>query len=341
MTCCGDDAVQVSKMAMELKSGPMLLYKRRIFGRDWRDVYVVLYNDSTLIWYKDKSLTEQEGGVIVKDAPELMAYGQYTNMIPNRPELPENYTIRELTAFGSRGKENVYWLLCPSDHDVISWMTAISNTLPPPPQPPQPTQAPQQQPSEAPMLDTATMLGRNPSAPPQPQSYMPPPATPAGIPGQYPQPGGYQPPPYTTTPLQAPYPYSMPMRSPAPTQQPSNTTVVVQDRRPDVAVGGGAGDFAMGMLVGGAVGATWGRGFGWGGGMYPAGGYHSGPTVQDTDIHINNYYDVDNTVINNQVDIDASQDVVMQDNIIAGDVGGDFDAADMGGDFDCTDFGGF
>ncbi|GFS28856.1 PH domain-containing protein [Trichonephila inaurata madagascariensis] len=101
-----------------MKSGPMLWYKRRFFGSNWRDVHSVLYNDSSLIWYKDKSRQESDGGLVLKDAPELIAFGPYTSQVPDRPDLPDHYEPKELMAFGVRGKDTVYWFLCPNEAEV-------------------------------------------------------------------------------------------------------------------------------------------------------------------------------------------------------------------------------
>ncbi|XP_022239466.1 uncharacterized protein LOC106457738 isoform X1 [Limulus polyphemus] len=107
--------------------------QERIFSKDWKEEYVVLFNDSTLVWFKDKDKMEPEGSVIIKNAPELMAYGPFTARVPKRPALPNGYRTSQLLAFGTKGKEAVYWFLCKHEEDVMSWMTTISNLLPPPP----------------------------------------------------------------------------------------------------------------------------------------------------------------------------------------------------------------
>ncbi|KFM75596.1 hypothetical protein X975_05478, partial [Stegodyphus mimosarum] len=233
MGCCDADSVQVSKMALELKSGPMLWYKRRFFGRNWRDVHSVLYNDSSLLWYRDKSRQEQEGGIVLKDAPELIAFGPYTSAVPDRPSLPDNYEIKELLAFGVRGKDIVYWFLCPNEEEVASWMAAIASSIPRPPAPPQhvqatapnyPSQPPQQQMHSSTPLPSQQQM---PSTQPPPQ-YTPqqqaPSYTPQAppVPGQYPAPMSYRPPMQAGYNSVHPQPYS--------NAGGGGTTVVVQDR---------------------------------------------------------------------------------------------------------------
>ncbi|XP_076360183.1 uncharacterized protein LOC143252221 [Tachypleus tridentatus] len=126
-------------MATQLKSGYMLKYKKRIFGKDWREEYVVLFSDSTLMWFKDKGKMEPEGSVIIKNAPDLMAYGHFTARVPKKPILPNGFKTSQLIAFGTREKDTVYWFLCESEENVMSWMAIISNVLPPPPPPIRPS----------------------------------------------------------------------------------------------------------------------------------------------------------------------------------------------------------
>jgi hypothetical protein len=83
-----------------------------------------------------------------------------------------------------------------------------------------------------------------------------------------------------------------------PLQPPSNnTTIVVREQH-----GCGAGDFTTGVVMGAAL-SNWGHGWGWGYGL--GGGYgfgHGGGFYHnDTDVHINNHYDINNTVISNEV----------------------------------------
>ncbi|XP_054258158.1 uncharacterized protein LOC128983048 [Macrosteles quadrilineatus] len=122
------------EMARPVKGGYLLRHKKRLFGRAWREEWVVLYDDSTLAWFKEKGRGEPEGSVVVKEAPEMLAVSQWTLRIPGRPVLPSGCHVVQLMAFGTRGGDKVHWLLAQSEEEVNHWMTAISNTLPPPPQ---------------------------------------------------------------------------------------------------------------------------------------------------------------------------------------------------------------
>lgn len=53
-----------------------LILKERWFGKDWREVYLVLHEDSTLTWYNERGDSSPEGGIFLKDAPEMIAAGQ-------------------------------------------------------------------------------------------------------------------------------------------------------------------------------------------------------------------------------------------------------------------------
>ena len=53
-----------------------IIYIERLFGKAWREEFVVLYEDSSLIWFRDRDRNEPEGGIFLKDAPEMLAAGQ-------------------------------------------------------------------------------------------------------------------------------------------------------------------------------------------------------------------------------------------------------------------------
>lgn len=166
----------------------------------------------------------------------------------------------------------------------------------------------------------------------------------SAIPGQYPTRMNFRPPPYQgyNTVHPQPQPYAAPAAG--------GTTVVVQDRG-GYAGGVGGGDFAMGMLMGGALGTVWGSSMHHHGGWGHGGGWSSGPQVHDTDITINNYYDNDTSVVNNNLDMTnnvaieqeapAAGDVVMGDMVAIDDGAGMFDGGDFDADFGGGDFGDF
>ncbi|KAL1460560.1 hypothetical protein WDU94_012537 [Cyamophila willieti] len=90
----------------------------RMFGKSWREEWVVLYDDSTLAWYKEKGRGVPEGCIVVKDAPELLAVSQWTMRIPGRPDLPSGSQLVQLMAFGTRSRDKVHWLLAQSEEEV-------------------------------------------------------------------------------------------------------------------------------------------------------------------------------------------------------------------------------
>jgi len=111
----------------------------------------------------------------------------------------------------------------------------------------------------------------------------------------------------------------------------NNTTIVVRDHH-----GCGAADFTTGVVMGAAL-SNWGHGWGWGGGLGGYGfGYGGGFYNNDTAVHINNHYDVSNTVINNEVTANSTttnNELYVHDDY--GDLGfddGDY-GMDCGGDF--------
>ncbi|XP_047115839.1 uncharacterized protein LOC124795802 [Schistocerca piceifrons] len=269
------------------------LERERLFGKAWREEWVVLYDDSTLAWFKEKGRGQPEGSVRVKDAPEMMAVSQWTARIPGRPDLPSGCHVVQLMAFGTRRRDKVHWLLAQSEQEVNDWMTAISNTLPPPPQPP-----------DEKCTSTPKLL--DPMAPRLPH-------------GPYYSMPGEVPPPYahqqhsallSSGAFTAPVPANGYLPVPAPA---SNTTIVVRDRDHYVGGNGGA-DFATGLMMGAAL-TNWGHGWGW----------HHGAS----DVHVHNHYDVNNTVINNE---HHSATYVHEDYADLGFDDGDY-GMDCGGDF--------
>ncbi|VEN62260.1 unnamed protein product, partial [Callosobruchus maculatus] len=117
----------------QVKGGYLLRYRRGIFCKGWSEEWVVLYEDSTLAWYSDKGLSRPRGCVRISEAPELLAVGEYTRQVPRRPRFPKTCQIGQLLAVGSRAFQDVHWLMAQSTAEINDWMTAISNTLPPPP----------------------------------------------------------------------------------------------------------------------------------------------------------------------------------------------------------------
>ncbi|XP_043210508.1 uncharacterized protein LOC122375279 [Amphibalanus amphitrite] len=118
-----------------VKEGYLFRYKKRFFGANWREEYAVLYEDSSLLWYKSRERRQPEGALMLRCAPELMAVGVFTRAVPRQPEFPCGTDIRRVIALGSSATRRVQWFICHSEDDAKAWMTAISNTLPAPPSP--------------------------------------------------------------------------------------------------------------------------------------------------------------------------------------------------------------
>ncbi len=49
------------------------MFPEKWIGKNWREVHLYLHEDSTLMWY---SGSDPEGGVLLRDAPEMLAVGQ-------------------------------------------------------------------------------------------------------------------------------------------------------------------------------------------------------------------------------------------------------------------------
>jgi len=159
-TNLSDRNLSGSKMGVlkQVKAGYLLHFKKKLFGKVWRQEYVILYDDSSLIWFRapgekyngsvsgggggiangllHQDSSPPEGAIVLRDCPEMIAAGQWIGRVPNRPEFPAGINPKLSIAIGTRSHNKVHWFLCSSESDLVDWMSAISYTLPPPPRPP-------------------------------------------------------------------------------------------------------------------------------------------------------------------------------------------------------------
>ncbi|XP_041350999.1 sorting nexin-18-like [Gigantopelta aegis] len=221
MSCGGDKSVRLSKGS---------------FSKSWNPELFVLFQDSTLAWYKNEKAIEPKGSVFLKDVCQFLAVGLICQQVPNRPELPSGGRLSNMMGIPLKPnkKTKMVWAVCSSEEDLKSWVEAIIGVLPPPPQPPQ---------------------QGHPGAPPPggPPPVAPPPGFHPGVtqgqPGYPPPQQGYggQAPSYP--PPQQGYGANRPQQGGYPRQQQAGgqggggTTVIVQDRG---GRGGGGGSDGMG-----------------------------------------------------------------------------------------------
>ena len=78
----------------------------------------MLYDDSSLLWYKAKERQAPEGALMLRTAPELMAVGVFTRAVPRQPEFPYGTDIRRVIALGSSASRRVQWFICHSEDDA-------------------------------------------------------------------------------------------------------------------------------------------------------------------------------------------------------------------------------
>jgi len=126
----------ITMLGNTVKCGYLLHYKKRVVGRNWTEKIVVLYSDSRLAWFRDCQ-SEAQDSILLSDAPELLAAGQWVWRIPRPPSLPKGACPKLAIACATSTKESAQWFLCRSQDDLIDWMKAINSTLPLPPPPPE------------------------------------------------------------------------------------------------------------------------------------------------------------------------------------------------------------
>merc|ERR1719336_996736 len=79
---------------------------------------VVLYSDSRLAWFREGSTVAEES-ILLSDAPELLAAGQWVWRIPRPPSLPTGACPKLAIACGTSVRERAHWFLCHSQDDLI------------------------------------------------------------------------------------------------------------------------------------------------------------------------------------------------------------------------------
>ena len=89
-----------------------------MFGRNWTEKVVALFSDSRIAWFKDDQ-GEVEDTLLLSDAPELLAAGQWVWRIPNPPALPTGACPKLAIAMGQSVEKKAHWFLCSSQDDLM------------------------------------------------------------------------------------------------------------------------------------------------------------------------------------------------------------------------------
>ena len=89
-----------------------------MFGRNWTEKVVALFSDSRIAWFKDDQ-DEVEDTLLLSDAPELLAAGQWVWKIPHPPTLPAGACPKLAIAMGQSVKKKAHWFLCRSQDDLM------------------------------------------------------------------------------------------------------------------------------------------------------------------------------------------------------------------------------
>ena len=82
------------------------LFLERWFGKDWREVYLILHEDSTLMWYSERGDSSPEGGVFLKDCPEMIAAGQVSIFL-KRSIFTTSKTDRQILDMSKSSSKNL------------------------------------------------------------------------------------------------------------------------------------------------------------------------------------------------------------------------------------------
>ncbi|XP_052060720.1 pleckstrin homology domain-containing family B member 2-like [Mytilus californianus] len=204
-----------------VKSGYLKRHSKSFLSGGWNNVWVVLYNDSSLCVYKRQGDNEIKAKAYMKEVCKRFAYGDFTEGMLDRPDIPAGYSYKQMIAIPVKPshKAKVLWFLCRDEAELSEWMQAICSTLP------QPSSNQQGPPPQQPMHQQAPVHSAPPPYTPGPAPYPaqapggPAPIGFAGLTGG-PPPSGY--PGYPQQPVAQPYPqqpYSQGYPQSYPTQQ--------------------------------------------------------------------------------------------------------------------------
>lgn len=119
-----------------LKSGYLKRFSKSMFSGGWKDVWVVLYDNSDLCMYNRQGDLEIKAKIHMKDVCKRFAFGDYTSSFPNRPDLPRGSSYEHVLAIPHKNNSQakVFWFLCRDSNDLHEWMNAICQVLPAPAQ---------------------------------------------------------------------------------------------------------------------------------------------------------------------------------------------------------------
>ncbi len=59
---------------------------------------MVLYEDSSVIWFRDRDRLDPEGGIFLRDAPEMLAAGQVSEAVSGSYRRLREFRVRVLCA---------------------------------------------------------------------------------------------------------------------------------------------------------------------------------------------------------------------------------------------------
>ncbi|CAK5091922.1 unnamed protein product [Meloidogyne enterolobii] len=147
-------------MSSPIKEGYLQRYRGGLIPNRWKSNFVVLYSDSTLVFFNNTGDGKPHETVTLKNVVQYTAVGSMCDRLPvRRPSFPlgvRDKAVNRLICIGMDSQASkAHWILFPSERileliffnyfwNLSSWIFAIISTLTqPPPQPsPQPTLRP-------------------------------------------------------------------------------------------------------------------------------------------------------------------------------------------------------
>uniref|UniRef100_A0A915MLX7 PH domain-containing protein n=1 Tax=Meloidogyne javanica TaxID=6303 RepID=A0A915MLX7_MELJA len=122
-------------MSSPVKEAYLQRYKAGLLiANRWKSNFVVLYSDSTLVFFNNTGDGKPHETVLLKNVVQYTAVGSMCDRLPvRRPSFPlgvKDHAVKRLVCIGMDPQvSKAHWILFPSERILEEWMNAIISTL--------------------------------------------------------------------------------------------------------------------------------------------------------------------------------------------------------------------
>nr|CAD2170250.1 unnamed protein product [Meloidogyne enterolobii] len=115
-------------MSSPVKEGYLQRYKAGLIPNRWKSTFVVLYSDSTLVFFNNTGDGKPHETVLLKNVVQYTAVGSMCDRLPvRRPSFPlgvKDHAVKRLVCIGMDSQASkAHWILFPSERilEPIGW----------------------------------------------------------------------------------------------------------------------------------------------------------------------------------------------------------------------------